>query len=192
MSDWPATRLTLLDRLRDPADLVAWTEFVTLYGPLLFHFARRRLPQDEDAADVTQEVLRAVMSDRYRRSRGRFQKWLMTVLLNKVRDFHAARFRRCELTGGSAVAERLREEPSRSDEEEWDRDRERHLFHTAAERVRGRSNLLHWDVFVRTALEHQTGQAVAGALGLSLTNVYAIKSRLMKEIRDEVQRLAEE
>ncbi len=165
---------------------------MALYGPLLFHFARRRLPQDEDAADVTQEVLSAVMSDRYQRSRGRFQKWLVTVLLNKVRDFHAARVRRCEVTGGTDVAERLREEPSRSDEEEWDRERARHLFHAAAERVRGRTGPRHWDVFVRTALQHQTGQAVASALGLSLTNVYAIKSRLMKEIRDEVQRLVEE
>src|SRR5262249_23481961 len=52
MSAWPATRMTLLDRLRDPADRDAWVEFVSLYGPPLFHFARRRLPQDEDAADV--------------------------------------------------------------------------------------------------------------------------------------------
>jgi RNA polymerase sigma-70 factor (ECF subfamily) len=192
MSDWPATRLTLLGRLRDPADRDAWAQFVALYGPLLFRFARRRLPQDEDAADVTQEVLAVVMGDRYRRPRGRFQKWLVAVLLNKVRDFHAARRRRGEITGGTCVAERLQEEPSRGEEEEWDRDRERLLFHTAAERVRGRTGPLHWDVFVRTALHNQTGQVVAGALNLSLTNVYAIKSRLMKEIRDEVRLLTEE
>jgi RNA polymerase sigma-70 factor (ECF subfamily) len=184
--------MTLLERLRDPADQDAWVEFVALYGPLLFRFARRRLPQDEDAADVTQEVLSAVMGDRYRRPRGRFQKWLVTVLLNKIRDFHAARVRRCEVTGGMDVAQRLQEEPSRGDEEEWDEERERHLFHAAAERVRGRTSQLHWDVFVRTALQQQTGQAAASALGLSLTNAYAIKSRLMKEIRDEVRRLAEE
>ena len=46
MSAWPATRMTLLDRLHDPQDQQAWAEFVGLYGPLVFHFARRRLPQD--------------------------------------------------------------------------------------------------------------------------------------------------
>jgi RNA polymerase sigma-70 factor (ECF subfamily) len=192
MPDWPATRLTLLERLRDPADQDAWTVFVDLYGPLLFRFARRRLPQDEDAADVMQEALKAVLGGSYRRAGGRFQKWLVTVLLNKIRDFHTARLRRCELSGGAAVAERLEEEPSRADEEEWDSERQRHLFRAAAERVQSRTNPLHWDAFVRTAVEDQPGQHVADALQLSLTNVYAIKSRLMKEIKDEVRRLGED
>ena len=90
MPEWPATRVTLLDRLSDPRDHEAWAEFVSLYGPLVFQFARRRLPQDEDAADVMQEVLSAVMQGRYQRPKGRFQKWIVTVLLNKIRDFHAA------------------------------------------------------------------------------------------------------
>src|SRR5947208_11396469 len=77
MAEWPATRVTLLDRLHDPRDREAWAEFVALYGPLLFRFARHRLPQDEDAADVMQEALAAVMGGRYQRPRGRFQKWLV-------------------------------------------------------------------------------------------------------------------
>jgi RNA polymerase sigma factor (sigma-70 family) len=192
MPEWPATRVTLLDRLRDPQDQQAWAEFVGLYGPLIFHFARRRLPQDEDAADVMQEVLSAVMRGSYQRPGGRFQKWLVTVLLNKIRDFHAARVRRCEVSGGPAVAERLQEEPSRDDEDEWDRERERHLFRAAAERVRARTNPVHWDAFVRTALQNQPGQEVSGSLHLSVANVYAIKSRLMKEIKDEISRFGED
>jgi RNA polymerase sigma-70 factor (ECF subfamily) len=192
MPDWPVTRITLLDRLGDPRDHEAWTEFVDLYGPLIFHFARRRLPQDDDAADVMQEVLRAVMGARYQRPGGRFQKWLVTVLLNKIRDFHAARVRRPEVSGGTSVAERLQEEPSRAEEDEWDQERRRHLFRVAAERVRARTNSLHWDVFERAALQGQSGQEVASALNVSLTNVYAIKSRIIKEIKDEVQRLGED
>jgi RNA polymerase sigma-70 factor (ECF subfamily) len=192
MPQWPATRVTLLDRLHDPQDQDAWREFVELYGPLLFHFARRRLPQDEDAADVMQEVLRAVMRGGYQRERGRFQKWLVTILLNKIRNFHAARGRRLEIYGSAEVAERLQEEPSRADEEEWEREWQRHLFRAAAERVRVRTSAVHWDAFARTAIEDQPGAEVAAALGLSLTNVYAIKSRLVKEIRDEIRRLGED
>jgi RNA polymerase sigma-70 factor (ECF subfamily) len=192
MPAWPATRVTLLDRIRNPQDQEAWAEFVGLYGPLIFTFARRRLPQDEDAADVMQEVLSAVMGGTYRRPGGRFQKWLVTVLLNKIRDFHAARTRRCEVSGGPPVSERLQQEPSRDEEEEWDRERERHLFRAAAERVRARTNPLHWDAFVRTALENQSGTEVARTLKLSVTNVYAIKSRIMKDIRDELRRFGED
>jgi RNA polymerase sigma-70 factor (ECF subfamily) len=192
MPDWPATRVTLLDRLRDPQDREAWSEFVGLYGPLIFHFARRRLPQDEDAADVMQEVLGAVMRGSYQRPCGRFQKWLVTVLLNQIRDFHAARLRRGEVSGGATLSERLQEEPSGGEEEEWDRDRERHLFRAAAERVRARTSPTHWDAFVRAALQDQSGQEVARALNLSVANVYAIKSRLMKEIKDEIHRFGED
>jgi RNA polymerase sigma-70 factor (ECF subfamily) len=192
MPEWPATRMTLLDRLRDPQDQEAWAEFVRLYGPLVFTFARRRLPQDEDAADVLQEVLSAVMRGTYHRPHGRFQKWLVTVLLNQIRDFHAARARRCEVSGGTTVSERLQQAPSRSDEEEWDQDRKRHLLRVAAEHVQARTNPIHWDVFVRTALHNQSGQEVARALNVSLTNVYAIKSRVMKGIKDEIHRLGED
>lgn len=192
MPEWPATRVTLLDRLHDPRDQDAWTEFVGLYGPLLFHFARRRLPQDEDAADVVQEVLSAVMGGRYQRPKGRFQKWLVTVLLNKIRDFHAAQVRRCEVPDSPRVSECLQAEPSRAEEEEWARERERHLFRVAAERVQARTNPLHWDVFVRTALHNESGPEVAHALRVSLSNVYAIKSRLMKEVKNEVLRFGED
>jgi RNA polymerase sigma-70 factor (ECF subfamily) len=182
----------LLDRLCDPQDQAAWGEFVDLYGPLLFTFARRRVPQDADAADIMQEVLRAVLGGTYQRPHGRFQKWLVTILLNKIRNFHAARLRRCEVSGGTAVQERLEEEPSRSDEEEWNRDREQHLFHVAAERVQARTNPVHWDVFVRAALQNRSGADVARSLNVSVANVYAIKSRIMKEIKDVIQQFGED
>jgi RNA polymerase sigma-70 factor (ECF subfamily) len=184
--------MTLLERLRDGGDQHAWTEFVALYGHLVFQFARRRLPQDDDAADVMQEVMRAVMHGSYQRPQGRFQKWLVTVLLNEIRDFHSARARRGTLSGGTALAERLLEEPTPGDEDEWERDWQRHLFRVAADRVQARTNPLHWDAFTGVALQDRPGQEIAAALNLSLTNIYAIKSRIIKEIKDEIQRLAED
>jgi RNA polymerase sigma-70 factor (ECF subfamily) len=192
MPAWPATRVTLVERLRDPKDQEAWAEFVALYGPLIFRFARRRLAQDEDAADVMQEVLGAVLGGSYQRPRGRFQKWLVTVILNKIRNFHAAQGRRCEVSGDAWAAERLQEEPSRGEEQEWDEERGRHLLHSAAERVRARTNPLHWEVFTRAALHNEPGREVARALNLSPSNVYAIKSRLMRQIKDEVAHFGED
>ena len=191
MTQWPKTRVTLLGRLADPQDKDAWDEFVALYGPSIFEFARRRLPQEEDAADVMQEVLSAVMRVKYERPKGRFQKWLLTILLNQIRDFYAARARRSRAIDDTGAALRLEEEPVRA-EEEWEKDRRRHLFHAAADRVRVHTNPAHWDVFVRTALEDKTGQEVARALNLSVTNVYAIRSRILKEIKEEIDRLEED
>src|SRR5262249_4484786 len=55
-----ARRLTLLLRLRDARDDGAWAQFVDLYAPLVFGFARKHGLQDADAADLTQDVLQAV------------------------------------------------------------------------------------------------------------------------------------
>src|SRR5437868_6432315 len=59
MAKAPPTRPSLLLRLRDARDGVAWSEFVEVYAPLVYGYARKQGLQDADAADVTQEVLRA-------------------------------------------------------------------------------------------------------------------------------------
>ena len=56
-----STRPSLLMRIRDSQDALAWNEFVGIYGPLIYAFARKHGLQDADAADLTQEVLRAVV-----------------------------------------------------------------------------------------------------------------------------------
>ena len=54
------TRPSLLVRLRDPQDQEAWRAFLDLYAPLIYGFGRKSGLQDADAADLTQEVFRAV------------------------------------------------------------------------------------------------------------------------------------
>jgi DNA-directed RNA polymerase specialized sigma24 family protein len=60
MAGSPTTRPSLLVRLRDARDGQAWAQFVDLYAPLVYGFARKHGLQDADAADVTQDVLRSV------------------------------------------------------------------------------------------------------------------------------------
>ena len=60
MAEPPATRYSLILRLRDPGDVAAWHEFVTLYEPLILRLAARKGLQDADAQDLCQEVFTAV------------------------------------------------------------------------------------------------------------------------------------
>src|SRR5271157_3048245 len=98
MQESPATRASLLVRLRDGGDVGAWQEFVRLYAPVIYGFARKRGLQDADAADLMQDVLRSVSSavDRleYDPVRGTFRGWLFTVTRNKVFNFLDRRSRR--------------------------------------------------------------------------------------------------
>src|SRR5947209_2872310 len=53
MAEIPATRASLLVRLRDPRDEAGWREFVDLYTPLVYGYARKQGLQDADAADLS-------------------------------------------------------------------------------------------------------------------------------------------
>ncbi len=53
----PETRHSLLRRLHDRADASAWSEFCSIYEPVIYRFAKRFHLQDADAREVSQEVL---------------------------------------------------------------------------------------------------------------------------------------
>src|SRR5688500_13767280 len=99
MTQAESTRVSLLVRVRDPRDEAAWLEFVEVYGPLIYRYARRAGLQEADADDVTQEVLRTTVRTmpafEYDPRRGRFRSWLKTLTMNQVRD-HLARGKRRE------------------------------------------------------------------------------------------------
>ena len=86
MQGWPETRDTLLARLRDPADMQAWSEFTRLYEPVITRFVAGRGVQAADAQDICQHVLWAVAraADDWpgHAEPGRFRKWLATVTRN--------------------------------------------------------------------------------------------------------------
>jgi Sigma-70 region 2 len=60
-----------------------------LFTPLIFHSARRAGLQDEDAADLVQDVFMVLVQKmpefEYNRHK-RFRSWLRTITLNKWRD----------------------------------------------------------------------------------------------------------
>src|SRR5262245_26403774 len=99
MSDPPSTRPSLLVRLRDVGDQDAWRQFVRLYAPVVYAYGRRRGLQDADAADLTQDVLRAVLAAAgrfaYDPRRGSFRGWLFTLAHHRLHDLLARQRRQC-------------------------------------------------------------------------------------------------
>jgi RNA polymerase sigma-70 factor (ECF subfamily) len=197
MSDSPTTRASLLLRLRDARDARAWGEFVEVYGPLVYRFARKHSLQDADAADLTQDILRAFAGHAaefsYDPNRGSFRGWLFTVARNKLRNFLASPRRREQGAGDTQAQVRLANVAADDGEqEEWDREYQQRVFAWAADRVRKTVQDTTWQAFWRTAVEAQPGQKVAADLGLSVAAVYLAKSRVMARLKEQIAQLEPE
>ena len=192
MNDHPqATRASLLLRLRDAQNAEAWEQFVAIYTPLIYWFCCRQGLQEADAADVSQEVMRAVVrameTFEYDPKRGKFRNWLLTVVRSKMNNLLASRQRQPEPSGQSTVAALLDQQAAPKEESDWDTEYHRCVFHWAAERIRPGFKEITWQAFWRTTIDQHEGQAVAESLGMSIGAVYVAKSRVLARLREEIQ-----
>jgi RNA polymerase sigma-70 factor (ECF subfamily) len=193
MSESPATRCSLLVRLRDVSDARAWAEFVDVYAPLVYRLARRQGLQDADAADLTQEVLGVTVDALprfiYDPRRGSFRSWLFTVARHRLQRLFENRRRQPQGSGDPAAEKLLEAQPAPGEAAEWERDYQRRLFEYAAQRVRGHFRPSTWDAFWRTATLGEEARTVAASLGISVGAVYIARNRVLTRIRRQIQRL---
>jgi RNA polymerase sigma-70 factor (ECF subfamily) len=195
MAEIPPTRASLLVRLRDPRDGEAWAEFVDLYGPLVYGYARRQGLQDADAADLSQDVLTAVAGAvgrlEYDPARGTFRAWLFTVVRRKLLNWRALRGNRVRGSGDSATQRRLEQQPAPEGAAEWQAAWDRRLFDWACSQVRSGVSDATWQAFWRTAVEGQPVKQVAADLGLTPTALYLARRRVLSRLKDLVRSVQE-
>ena len=195
MTDSPCTRPSLLLRLRDPQDERAWNEFLEVYGPLVQRLALRRGLQEADAADLTQEVFRAVAAaiDRWDPdpARGSFRGWLFRIARNLIVNLLAARKRHPLGTGDTEFQSFLEQQPAPDAEELFlfEGEYRRRLFAWASERVRAEFRPKTWSAFWAAGVEGRDPKDVAGALGITVGAVYIAKSRVMARLKREIEEL---
>jgi RNA polymerase sigma-70 factor (ECF subfamily) len=198
MVEAPLTSASLLVRIRDGRDQQAWQQFVQLYAPVVYGFARKRGLQDADAADVMQDVLRSVARAAaqldYDPSRGSFRGWLYTVARNKIINFlESSRHNAGRGIGGTDAHQRLESvaDTEWAFAESWDEEYERNLAALAMQRVQGEVQPATWQAFWQTAVEGKHAREAGAALGMSAGAVYVARSRVLARLKEEVGRLRE-
>jgi RNA polymerase sigma factor (sigma-70 family) len=195
MADAPITQPSLLIRLGDKQDSAAWAQFVEVYAPLVYGFARKHGMQDADAADLTQEVLRAVSGAisrlEYDPNRGTFRSWLFTVVRNKFRNYLSNKTRKQVTSGGSSIQDLLEAQPNRSDplEEQWSHEYDQRVFSWAVERVKDSFTSKTWQAFWQVAVDGKNAKDVARDVGISVGAVYIAKSRVLARLKEQIQLL---
>jgi len=190
--DSPVTRASLLVQIRDVANHGAWQEFIQLYGPVVYGFARKRGLQDADAADLMQEVMRSVSAAigrlDYDRNQGTFRGWLFTITRNKVFNFLSARRIRPQSSGDSSTNRLLESHPDAGDgSDTWELEYQRRIAALAMERVKGEFQENTWRAFWLTAVEGLAAGEVAKEVGLSPGAIYVAKSRVLARLKEEVE-----
>ncbi len=182
------TPRSLLERVRAD-DAAAWDRLVALYGPLVFHWCRRWDLQDQDIADVFQEVFHAVAahiaSFRKERPADTFRGWLRTITQNKVRDHFRRLGREPGGAGGTDAQVRLAQLPAPLGEEDSAADQraDRTLFGLGLGAIRGEFEEGTWRAFWGTVVEGRAPKDVAADLSMSPGAVRVAKCRVLQRLR---------
>ncbi len=183
-----STHLSLLQRLSEGDDAVAWDEFCTRYRPLIVGFARARGLQQADAEEVLQEVLLALTRNmpgfHYDPSRGRFRGYLKTITLRAV--LHRFRQKDAAAANMDVDAQLAVEDTSPEIDARWEAQWRQHHLRLAMERARAESSLTDMAAFEAYVGEGRPATQVAADLGLSIEQVYQAKSRILSRLRASI------
>jgi RNA polymerase sigma-70 factor (ECF subfamily) len=179
------TPTSLLDRLRQPFEAEAWARFVSLYAPLIYSWCRRVGLQEQDAADLVQEVfvtlLDVVPTFNYDRQQS-FRGWLRTITLNKCRNLQKKWGRQF------VPASELDHAPGADDlEAAWEAEYQQHLVARALRIMRADFEEKTWKACWEMVVAGRPAADVAAALGLTVGAVYAAKFRVLDRLRHELQ-----
>lgn len=192
MTQFPDTHSLLLANIRSLENREAWSDFVQIYRPVIYRMARRRGMQDADAQDLAQEVLVRISKaiDRWQPREGvRFRHWLRKVASNAIVTA-VTKSQPLGIVDGAEADHILADTPEVSTAKSELHDecfRERYL--RAATIVKVDVSPVTWAAFELTVVQGNSCEEAAKTLGKSLGTIYAARSRILKRLQIEVQRL---
>ena len=194
MSHPPTTRHSLIARLKDPSDQIAWEEFVEIYRPVVYRVAIQKGLQQADAEDVAQTVMVSVSQAVGRwqpdADRGKFRTWLNRIAVNATLNALTRR-KPDQGTGDTASLNLLAQQPCRDGpvSKLVRLEYRRESFRVAARQIKSQFDPKTWQSFWLTAVEGFTAQSAADQLGKKPGSIYTARSRVMKRLQERVAEL---
>jgi RNA polymerase sigma-70 factor (ECF subfamily) len=191
------TSVSLLERLCLQPDESSWKRFVDLYTPLIRGWLRHYSVKEEDAEDLTQEVMAVVVRDlthfQHNHQRGAFRSWLRTVTVNELRSLWRARHGPDGATGNIELTRMLDElaDPNSSLSMLWDQQHDQHVVDRLMALIQPQFEPTTWQAFRRVAIDGVKAATVAKELGISVNAVFLAKSRVINRLRQELSGLTD-
>ena len=183
------TSLTLLEKLGNLGDEVAWQRFDDDYRPMVKRFARRMGLEEHDADDAAQRTLlafqRRFADGGYDREKGRLKNWLLGMARYEIADLCAERARQpipaSQRSSIEAALNMLRDPESISAcwEQEW----QNHVVRECFARIKTRFNSRDAKIFEMLTMDEQDPGDVAKAIGVSPQVVRQVKYKILRYMR---------
>ena len=200
MTQWPTTRDTLLVKLASEKYEDAWFEFAQVYEPAIYRFARKRGIQHDDAIELTQRVMFAVMRQAKDWSKNEppdhFRSWLKRIANNSLINMVKRESKHRGL-GGEDIAVYADNDscgkPSteESESQAWATEENRAIMRQAIGNVKPEFSSDSWSAFEETLLNGCSVESTARTLGKTAGAVYAARSRIVRRITSESKRLTD-
>jgi RNA polymerase sigma-70 factor (ECF subfamily) len=191
------TSATLLERLNDRSDSVAWRRLVDLYSPLIKAWLHHHGVSASDAEDLTQDVLGVVVREvsrfHHNGRAGAFRTWLRTITINCLRQSLRSRRLRPEAVSPpdlGALLDRL-EDPASDLSRRWDREHDRHVLDRLLELIEPEFEATTRRAFRRQVIDGVPARAVAAELQMTVNAVLIAKSRVLSRLRREADGLVD-
>lgn len=189
------THISLLAKLTDGHDPVAWREFSDRYGELIRNFARGQRLQAADCDDVVQEVMMSLTKSMpgftYDPAKGKFRSYLKTVTLHAV-------IKKSRQNRGEIALERMdtaTSAPVEGDdgvERAWEAEWRQYHLRQAMRTIENEFNQADRLAFARYALEGRSAAETAKEVGMSLDQVYQAKSRILRRMSEIIDQQVRE
>lgn len=182
------THPTLLERIRDGTDVLAWEEFSRRYGWLLFAYSKHRGCSDHTAEEVVQDVMLTVFQQkdafRYDPGRGRFRDWLGVLVRNRVSEYRRRPNGRDRAIGGEnhQAVESLEVRPEARPDAAWETAFEHALLLAMIDVVRRDMRPRTYQAFELFALNDVPAAEVAQRTGLTRNAVYQAGKEVRKRL----------
>lgn len=195
MNDWPDTNHSLIRRVKDPRDGMAWNTLMTVYRPVVYRLARQRGLTHETAEDVVQAVFvsvsRSIQQWEVQPDGPRFRHWLGRVTRNAALNA-VTRAKPDRATGTSSVLQRLHAVPETDELTEVLRREVRlEAIRYAASLIQSEFSEKVWAVFCATTMDGRPASEVANAFGCSVGTVYVYRCRVTARLREKANELAD-
>jgi len=176
------TPVSILERLRQPEGDRAWEQFVQIYTPLLYYWARQLGLQSHDAAELVQEVFLLLVEKlpefRYDPAKS-FRGWLRTILANKWKNQIRVKGRLTVEKGVSPDEVAIEPSTPEFEAEEY----RQYVVNRAMELLRAEFPEMSWKICWALIVAGKSPAEVMREFQVTANTVYLAKSRVLRRLR---------